>query len=257
MSDTILYELTDGLAVITLNRPQVMNALSSAMRRDLHAALVRATGEARAIVLTGAGRGFCAGQDLADVDLSDGLKAEKLLQDEYDPIITLIAGCPQLVIAAVNGVAAGAGASLALACDVVIAAESASFLQAFAKIGLMPDAGGTYVLPRQVGLARAMGMALFAEPVKAREAVAQGLIWEAVPDADFAAHWQGRARHLATGPGVAFGAIKQSLRASLGNDLSTQLALEARLQDGCGATADLLEGIDAFLNKRKAVFQGR
>lgn len=258
MSEEVLYQQSGGLAVLTLNRPSVMNALTGTMRRQLVAAFARAEKEARAIVLTGAGRGFCAGQDLADLGGSlEGVDLGPLLREEYDPVLKAITESPLPVIAAVNGVAAGAGASLALACDVVIATESAVFLQAFSKIGLIPDAGGTYTLPRQVGLARAMGMALFAEPVKARDAAAMGLIWEAVADEDFAAHWQARAQHLASGPGLAFSGIKQAMRASQGNDLEAQLALEAEIQARCGASADFAEGVAAFLEKRKAVFQGR
>ena len=254
--ETILYDVTDGVAVITLNRPAVMNALSSVMRAEMLAAVRRAEAEARVLVLTGSGRAFCSGQDLADVDIAT-VDLEAVLRDEYEPLLTAIATCPLPVIAAVNGAAAGAGAGLALACDVVIAAESASFIQAFTRIGLVPDAGGSYWLPRQVGLARAMGAMLFAEKVSAVQAADWGMIWEAVPDAGFAALWQGRARALAAGPSLAYRGVKRALRASFDNDFVGQLALEARLQGECGGSQDFREGVAAFLEKRPAKFTGR
>ena len=254
--ETILYEVTGGVAVITLNRPAVMNALSTVMRTEMLAAVRLAQAEARVLVLTGAGRAFCSGQDLADVDIAT-VDLEAVLRDEYEPLLTAIAACPLPVLAAVNGAAAGAGAGLALACDVVIAAESASFIQAFTRIVLVPDAGGSYWLPRQVGLARAMGAMLFAEKVTAVQAADWGMIWEAVPDEGFSAHWQARAAHLAAGPSLAYRGVKQALRASFDNDFAAQLALEARLQGECGKSADFREGVAAFLEKRPAVFTGR
>ncbi|RWR51034.1 2-(1,2-epoxy-1,2-dihydrophenyl)acetyl-CoA isomerase [Sinirhodobacter ferrireducens] len=254
---TIRYEFSEGLAVIAMNRPEVMNALNTTMRAELREALSRAAGEARAIVLTGAGRAFCSGQDLADGAATGVLELETVLREEYEPILKAITDCPVPVIAAVNGAAAGAGANLALAADVVIATESAVFLQAFTRIGLMPDAGGTYWLPRQVGLARAMGLALFADKVTATEAAAQGMIWEAVPDVDFAHHWRARAEHLAKGPTRAFAAVKRAMRESSANDLAAQLSLEAELQGGLGLTQDFREGVQAFLEKRPARFEGR
>lgn len=253
---TIRYESAEGLAVITLDRPEVMNALNRAMRRELTEALHRARGEARAIVLTGSGRAFCSGQDLGD-GAAEGLNLETVLREEYEPLLQAICSSPLPVLAAVNGMAAGAGANLALAADVVIAAQSAAFLQAFARIGLMPDAGGTWWLPRQVGIARAMGMALFAEKIGAEEAARIGLIWEAVPDVDFEHHWRARAAHLAKGPTAAFGALKRAFHAGLTNPLSTQLALEARLQGELGQSADFREGVLAFLEKRPPRFSGR
>jgi 2-(1,2-epoxy-1,2-dihydrophenyl)acetyl-CoA isomerase len=254
---TIRLAVEDGIAVLTLARPEKMNALNTQMRAEiLHA--VRAAGtEARVLVLTGEGRAFCAGQDLGDRATAAEANLERTLRDEYEPMLTAIFDCPVPTIAAVNGAAAGAGANLALAADVVIAAESAVFLQAFTRIGLMPDAGGTYWLPRQIGFARAMGAALFAEPVPARQAADWGMIWEAVPDAGFATHWRARAAHLASGPTVAYGAVKEALRASWANDLARQLALEAELQGRCGGTRDFREGVLAFLEKRKALFEGR
>lgn len=254
---TIRYDLSEGLAVLTLARPEVMNALNTQMRAELTAALHRATAEARAIVLTGEGRAFCSGQDLGDGADAAGLDLERVLRDEYEPMLRAIYDCPVPVIAAVNGAAAGAGANLALAADVVIAAESAAFVQAFTRIGLMPDAGGTYWLPRQIGFARAMGAALFADRISARQAADWGMIWEAVPDADFAAHWRARAGQLASGPTLAFSAVKQALRGSYAQDLDGQLAREAELQGQLGQSRDFREGVLAFLEKRPARFEGR
>jgi len=243
--------------VITLNRPDVMNALDTQMRAEITHAVKEAQAEARVIVLTGSGRAFCSGQDLGDRANAASLNLERVLRDEYEPMLRAIFDCRVPTIAAVNGVAAGAGANLALAADVVIAAESASFVQAFSKIGLIPDAGGTYWLPRQVGFARAMGAALFAEKISAVQARDWGMIWETVADDAFADHWYGRARHLADGPTEAYRAIKQSMRASFDNDLDQQLKLEAHLQGECGKTRDFKEGVVAFTEKRKAVFEGR
>ena len=254
---TIQLTLTDGYAVITLGRPGVMNALNAQMRAELLHAVGEASRNARAIVLTGEGKAFCSGQDLGDQTSVNNANLERTLRDEYVPLLRAIFDCPVPTIAAVNGAAAGAGANLALAADVVIATESAVFLQAFTRIGLIPDAGGTYWLPRQIGFARAMGAALFAEPVSARQAVDWGMIWEAVPDAAFDAHWRHRAAILAAGPTVAYEQTKAALRASYSNTLEEQLLLEARLQGRCGKTRDFREGVLAFLDKRPAEFEGR
>lgn len=257
MSDPVIYELADGVATLRLNRPEVMNALNAPLRQALIAAIARAVGEARAIVLTGVGRAFSSGQDLGDAGGLDAVDFERILMTEYEPLLKAIYDCPLPTIAAVNGAAAGAGANLALAADVVIAAESASFIQAFTRIGLIPDAGGTWWLPRQVGFARAMGAMLFADRIGARQAADWGMIWECVPDEGFADHCQARAKVLAAGPGLALSRVKVALRASLGNTLDDQLALEARLQGECGQSRDFREGVQAFTEKRPPRFEGR
>ena len=254
---TIILTEADGVATITLNRPEVMNALSSQMRAELLDAVRRAEKSARVIVLTGAGRAFCSGQDLGDGANVAQIDLERTLRDEYEPLLRAIMDCRLPTIAAVNGAAAGAGANLALACDVVIACESASFIQAFTRIGLMPDAGGTYWLPRQVGFARAMGAMLFADRITARPAADWGMIWEAVPADAVASHLAARAGALAKGPTVAYHGVKQALRQSYAHDLEAQLALEARLQGACGQTRDFKEGVVAFLEKRPPAFEGR
>ncbi|MEL6775410.1 MAG: enoyl-CoA hydratase-related protein [Pseudomonadota bacterium] len=260
VSAPVLYSVENEIATITLNRPERMNALSAEMRRLIIDALVAAPQEARVVVMTGAGAGFCAGQDLADGEAGKtaaDIDLERTLAEEYEPMLRLIAECPVPVIAAVNGVAAGAGANLALAADIVIAGQSASFIEAFARIGLIPDAGGTYWLPRLVGQARAMGMCLTAEPVEAARAAEWGLIWEVVPDDALKAHVGALAARLATGPTVAYRLAKQALRASADNNFEAQLALEARLQGEAGRTRDFAEGVLAFLEKRPARFEGR
>lgn len=255
MGDLVRVEVSGGVHRITLNRHEVMNALNRELRRELTAALVEGH-SARVIVLTGAGRGFCSGQDLSDASGLDAAGFEATLNGEYVPMIRAITEAPVPVIAAVNGVAAGAGANLALACDLVIACESATFLQAFTRIGLIPDAGGTSFLPRRVGLQRAMGAALLAEPVSARQAADWGMIWEAVPDDRFAEVVAARAAKLASGPTGAYAALKQALRGALDQPLEAQLATEARLQGVCGASADFREGVAAFLEKRTPQFTG-
>ncbi len=255
--ETILFELRNDVVTVTLNRPDRKNALNTQMRAELLHAVRAAPSQARVLVMTGVGDAFCSGQDLSDRSNAANLDLERTLRDEYEPLLRAIFDCPIPVIAAVNGAAAGAGANLALAADVVIAAESAYFLQAFTRIGLIPDAGGTYWLPRQMGFAKAMGAALFAEPISATQAEAWGMIWEVMPDADFADYWWGTAQKLAKGPTAAYAAVKAAIRGSFDNGLDDQLALEAKLQGQMGKTRDFQEGVVAFLEKRRAVFEGR
>ncbi|WP_298676579.1 enoyl-CoA hydratase-related protein [uncultured Lentibacter sp.] len=256
---TITYELNAaGYAVIGLNRPDKMNAMTAQMRAEIPAAVRAALTEgARAIVLTGHGGAFCSGQDLGDGGNAAHIDLERVLRDEYNPMVKTLVDAPVPVISAVNGAAAGAGANLALAADVVIASESAYFLQAFSRIGLIPDAGGTYFLPRLIGGAKAMGAALFAEKISAKEAERIGLIWEYVADESFESHWRARAQALAAGPTEAYKRIKTTLRASLDNGLEDQLNLEAQEQGRAGKSRDFKEGVLAFLEKRKARFEGR
>ncbi len=253
----ITYTVRDDIAVLTLNRPDVMNALNSQMRAEITHAVKAAAEDARVLVMTGSGASFCSGQDLGDSGSAANLDLERTLRDEYVPMLRAIFDSPIPTICAVNGAAAGAGANLALAADVVIATESAFFLQAFTRIGLIPDAGGTYWLPRQMGAAKAMGAALFADKITAREASQMGMIYEAIPDATFEAHWQARAAKLAKGPTVAYQHLKTAIRGSFENSLDDQLALEAKLQGACGKTRDFQEGVMAFLEKRPANYEGR
>ena len=255
--ETIRLSLRDDIAVITLNRPDKMNALTTQMRAELLYAVKEGGKECRVLVLTGAGRAFCSGQDLGDRANAASVDLERTLRDEYEPLLKAIYDCPVPTISAVNGPAAGAGANIALAADVVIASEQAMFLQAFTRIGLIPDAGGTYWMPRQMGFAKAMGAALFAEPITARQAADWGMIWEAVPDENFADHWYGRATKLAKGPTLAYANAKKALRQSYDNTLDKQLELEASLQGACGKSRDFQEGVLAFLEKRKPSFEGR
>ncbi len=255
--EAVDLDITQGLAVLTLNRPDKMNALTTQMRAEITHAMKYAARNVRAIVITGAGGAFCSGQDLGDASSTGKIDLERALRDEYEPMLESIYDCPVPTIAAVNGPAAGAGANLALCADVVIAAESAYFLQAFARIGLLPDAGGTWFMPRQMGFAKAMGAALFAEKISARQADEWGLIWEAVADADFADHWRKRAEYLANGPTAGFAAIKKAIRGTYEKSLPQQLEIEAHLQGECGRSRDFAEGVVAFLEKRPPVFEGR
>lgn len=259
--ETILSEISEGVARITLNRPDKLNAFNETMHLALRAALDRAAGDdsVRAVLLTGAGRGFCAGQDLGDRDVSGNQELDlgHTLETYYNPLIRQLRALPLPVVCAVNGVAAGAGANIALACDLVLAARSANFIQAFCRLGLVPDSGGTFSLPRLVGEARAKGLALLGEKLSAEQAEAWGLIWRAVDD-DALLDEAGRlAGHLATQPTKGLGFIKQALQASLGNSLDQQLDLERDLQRQAGRSADYREGVRAFMEKRPPVFQGR
>ena len=259
---SVLVSVDAGVETITLNRPEKLNALNPEMHAQLRAALERATDDAqiRAVLLTGAGRGFCTGQDLAERDVSAGAAPIDLsvsLGSHYNPLVRRLRALPKPIVCAVNGIAAGAGANLALACDIVIAARSASFVQAFARLGLVPDSGGTFFLPRLVGTARAAGLALLAEPLSAERAEQWGLIWKAVDDARLGDEALALARTLASGPTKGFGLLKKALYASAGNSLDAQLDLERDLQREAGFSEDYREGVSAFKDKRTPRFKGK
>lgn len=258
---TILTSRSGGVTRLTLNRPDKLNAFTRVMHAELREALTTAGSdpECRVIVLTGAGRAFSAGQDLADTGAASGasMDAGKMLDEAYNPLIKLITTLEKPVIAAVNGIAAGAAANIALACDLVYAARSASFLQAFARIGLIPDAGGTWVLPRLAGPMRARGLAMLAEPLPAEKAEAWGLIWKCIDDDKFEAEVTAVAGKLAAAPTYALALAKQALAVSSTNSLAQQLDLERDLQRLAGASPDAREGIMAFLEKRAPRYTGR
>jgi 2-(1,2-epoxy-1,2-dihydrophenyl)acetyl-CoA isomerase len=258
---TILSEQSQGVLTLTLNRPEVLNAFNAEMAAALHAAVrtAAADGSIRAVLLTGAGRAFSAGQDLSSVPNEDagGFDIGAIVRAQYNPIIRAIRELEKPVLCAVNGVAAGAGANLAFACDIVLAAREASFIQAFCKIGLIPDSSGTFFLPRLAGLARAAGMTLLGDKISAEQAHSWGLIWQVVDGAELLATAQDLARHLATQPTRGLGLTKRALNQSLSNDLVTQLDVEEALQREAGRTHDFAEGVRAFLAKRPAVFEGR
>jgi 2-(1,2-epoxy-1,2-dihydrophenyl)acetyl-CoA isomerase len=255
----ILVERSGTVARITLNRPDKLNSFTREMLAELETALagVAADSGLRALMLTGAGRAFGAGQDLREPGAMDGpVPIKALLEQGYAPVLRALAALELPTLAAVNGIAAGAACGLALACDLVVAARSASFLMAFSRIGLVPDAGTTHWLPRRIGIARALGMTLLAEPVTAEQAAQWGLIWECVPDERFAARAAELADRLAAGPTRAFALAKRALKASAAHTLEQQLALEAELQALAAGTADFREGVAAFLEKRAATFAG-
>lgn len=263
MSETpVRVDIGQGWRTLTLNRPDKLNSFNEAMHRALMAALEAAAADpdCRALVLTGAGRGFCAGQDLGDRMQAEGGEAPDLgatIEASYNPLIRTLRSLPFPTVCAVNGVAAGAGANVALACDIVLAARSARFIQAFAKIGLIPDSGGTWMLPRLVGHARAMALAMLAEPVPAEQAEAWGMIWKAVDDEKLMEEAGRLAAHLATQPTVGLALIRRALDASGTNTLDQQLDLERDLQREAGRTPDYAEGVRAFMEKRPPRFVGR
>lgn len=254
---TIQFALDDGVAKITLNRPDRLNAFTPEMHRELKDALARAAQDARAVLLTGAGRGFCAGQDLSQRRGNDVPDLGATIHDLYNPLIRAMRALEMPIVAAVNGVAAGAGMSLALASDIALAARSATFLQAFVKVGLVPDSGSTYFLPRLAGIARARALAMLGEKITAEEAASWGLIWKVVDDDQLSAEALRLARHLATQPTRALALIKRAFNATLTNDLDAQLDLERDLQRIAGMTDDYREGVAAFFEKRPPRFVGR
>jgi len=258
---SILFSVADGIARLTLNRPDKLNSFTSAMHGEVRDALARAGAEgARVLVLTGAGRGFCAGQDLSDRAVAPGGQGADLgesIERNYTPLILSLRALPMPVIAAVNGVAAGAGANIALACDLVVAARSASFVQAFCKLGLVPDSGGTWTLPRLLGNARAMGLALLGDKLPAPQAADWGLIWRCVEDAELAATVDALAAQLAAAPTLGLARTKHALYGSWDRTLAEQLDVERDLQRELGWSRDYAEGVAAFIEKRAPRFLGR
>ncbi|HME41374.1 MAG TPA: 2-(1,2-epoxy-1,2-dihydrophenyl)acetyl-CoA isomerase PaaG [Steroidobacteraceae bacterium] len=259
--DTIMFDVDGGIARLTLNRPDKLNSFNTHMHGEVQHALGRLpVSDARVLVLTGAGRGFCAGQDLGDRAVAPGSQAVDLgdsIDRYYKPLVLALHQLPMPVIAAVNGVAAGAGANIALACDLVIAARSASFVQAFAKLGLLPDSGGTWTLPRLVGLSRALGLALLGDKLPAETAAAWGMIWQCVEDADLASTVDALARRLAEAPTRGLAWTKAAIRGSWQHSLSEQLDIERDAQRELGRSTDYAEGVAAFGQKRSPRFTGR
>ncbi len=261
MTDTIEFSRDGGVARVALNRPDKLNSFT----RQMHAELRDAIGECerddtiRAVILTGNGRAFCAGQDLADLSFEPGNMTDlgALIHENFNPLIRRLQTLAKPVIGRVHGIAAGAGANLALACDLVLAGRSASFLQAFVNIGLVPDSGGTYFLPHRVGVARAMGLAMLGEKLSAEQAAQWGLIWRCVDDDKLDAEVAALAARLAGMPTRALAASKRAIHAALVSDLSAQLDLERQLQSDLGASHDYAEGVNAFLQKRTPKFEGR
>jgi len=258
--EPVLVALDAGVLRVTLNRPEKLNAFNPAMHKGLADAMTRAESESaiRCVLITGSGRGFCAGQDLTErdmkaavIDLGGGLETW------YNPLVKRMRALEKPVVCAVNGVAAGAGANFALACDIVFAARSASFIQAFVKIGLVPDCGGTYFLPRLAGMQRAMALAMTGDRLSAEDAERFGVIWKCVDDAQLAPETERFARALAGGPTKSLGLIKKALYDSAHNTLAAQLDLERDLQREVGKGADYREGVAAFLEKRKPQFTGK
>lgn len=259
--DSIQFKAEGGVAILTLNRPDRLNSFTRAMHLEVRDALTRVQADpsVRVLVLTGAGRGFCAGQDLADRAVDPGAPSVDLgasVEEFYAPLVLTLKNLPMPVICAVNGVAAGAGANLALACDIVLAARSASFIEAFSKLGLIPDTGGTWHLPRLIGPARAMGLAMLGEKLSAEKAEAWGLIWRCVPDETLMDEAMAMAQHFAAAPTKGLAFTKRAFQASYANTLAQQLQLEADMMRELGNSHDYREGVAAFLAKRAPQFKG-
>ena len=255
----VLSGIADGIMTITLNRPTVLNAMNADLLAQLGAAFAAAKHDdaVRAVLLTGAGRGFCAGADLTTNSMRTGSDVQEMMRGRYHPIILMMRQFPKPIVGAINGTAAGGGMSLALACDIVLAAESATFLQAFTKIGLVPDCGSTWFLPRMVGDVRARALIMMADKITARDALQYGLLWKVIADDALLSEARACAARLATMPTRAYDLVKQALAASSSNGLAEQLELEARLQGQAVRTEDHHEGVNAFLEKRPPVFKGR
>ena len=248
----------ERIALLTLNKPETQNALTQQMRNEIrHAVNAAPRLGARVLVINANGDGFCSGQDLGDGRSLAEIDLEGTLREEYEPMLRAVYDCPIPVIAAVQGVAAGTGANLALAADIVIAKDGAVFIEAFTRIGLIPDSGGTYWLPRQVGFARAMGAALLAEPIPAKKAAEWGMIWEATPKSKFNARVEELAQRLANGPTESYRLLKEAMRQSYDNSIDDQLDLEASLQGQAGRTRDFREGVLALAEQRLPKFEGR
>jgi len=256
--ETIAFKVEAGIARLTLNRPDRLNSFTVQMHEEVADALANLD-DARTLILTGAGRGFCAGQDLNDRAVAPGEAVDlgESVEKRYNPLIRTLTALPMPVIARVNGVAAGAGANIALACDIVIAAKSAKFIQSFAAIGLIPDSGGTWVLPRLVGQARALGLALTGEPLEAERAAEWGLIWKAVADEQLDAAVDALATRFAAGPTLGLGRIKKMLRESWGQSLDAELDRQRDAMRELGYSDDYREGVAAFMEKRKPNFTGK
>ena len=259
MSDTIQYSVENGVGIITLNRPKVYHSFNREMALACQDALKSANEDeaVRAIYITGSGKAFCAGQDLAEATDPDGPELRTIVKEHYNPIIELIRNVEKPVIAGVNGVAAGAGANIALCCDIVVARESASFIQAFSKIGLIPDSGGTFFLPRLIGFQRASALMMLAEPIDGKTAESMGMIYKAIADDSFEEEALKLAQKVAKMPTKGLALTKKALNLSMISDLTTQLQTEEELQTIAGASDDCKEGINAFLEKRKPEFTGK
>ena len=256
--ESMIFQKSEGIATISLNRPEKYNSINTELARNIQNALLSCRKEdVRVVIIIGKGRAFCAGQDLAEVVDPDGPAIDKIVRENYNPIIKAITDIEKPVIAAVNGVAAGAGANIALACDIVIAAKSASFMQAFSNIGLIPDSGGTYTLPRLIGWQRASALMMLAEKVPALEAERMGMIYKCVPDEVFHSTVHSIAVKLSQMPTLGLAYTKKALHLSSSNSLDQQLKLEDQLQSMAGNTEDYREGVQAFLEKRKPKFKGK